>query len=48
MKRRNQDVFESELYLNYNEREEKIRNMQHSEERTALLKTFIMDIERIS
>lgn len=46
MKRRNQDVFESKLYLDYNEREEKIRNMQPLEERTALLKTFIMDIER--
>jgi hypothetical protein len=46
MKRRNQDVFESKLYLNYNESEEKIRNMQPLEERTALLKTFIMDIER--
>lgn len=46
MKRRNQDIFESELYLNYNERVEQIHDMQPSEERTALLKTFIKDIER--
>lgn len=46
MKRQIQDVFESELYLNYNEREEKICNMQPSVEKTVFLKRFIMDIER--
>lgn len=46
MKRQIQDVFESELYLNYNEREEKICNMQPSVEKTVFLKRFIIDIER--
>lgn len=46
MKRQIQDVFESELYLNYNEREEKICNMLPSVEKTVFLKRFIMDIER--